>query len=811
MAKRSLVACKAGIEQAELALTERAWSRRDLQGADAVDVSRGTIAKFFAGKPIDRKIFVSICDELGLDWQVVAGLQPADIATETEAEPKPEVDALVQQVRAAVGEDIQARCGTMRVLDMSRPIGLEDIYTRVNILETISGRQRLPIEQLLQQCNLESFERFSLSNIREERISGLEAVKRHDKLMVLGKPGAGKTTFLKRLAILCNLGKFQQHRVPFFVTLKEFAKTPGQPRLLAYLSDWLGHCQGADLATAETILKAGRGLVLLDGLDEVQDSDLTRVLQDIKQFAEQFHCNQFAITCRIAAREYTFQQFTDVEVADFDQEQIAEFVHKWFQLKADAVKAERFLEKLKDNPPIQELASNPLLLTLLCLVFEEAADFSAKRSELYEDGLNILLKKWDASRNIERDQGYRKLSLKGKMALLSRLAFQRFQHGEYFFKQKQTEQAIAAYIENLPEAATDPEVLQLDSEAVLKSIEAQHGLLVERAKGIYSFSHLTFQEYFAAQQIASPTPGLEARLQALAQRATEPRWREVCLLTAGLLEPADLLLQGMKDRIDRLLAEDNRLQQFLAWGQQKAATVETSYKQAAVRAFYAWIARVYARVRVLALDLNLSLDLAPLFSPDRKHSPDHVRVRDLALALACDLDHSFERSFDQALDRNLFCVLSHARDLSSLGLNLRGTLSRGLTHDLDRNLNFALSDSTRDCALKPSLKRSLLNLQQQLLDPEQDWQEHQRWWASHGQAWTDQLQQVMVNQRNIGHDWQFSDESDEQVELLNQYLAANQLLVGCLQRSYVTRAVRKEIEETLLLPVAATGATGDAG
>jgi predicted NACHT family NTPase len=70
------------------------------------------------------------------------------------------------------------------------------------------------------------------------------------------------------------------------------------------------------------------------------------------------------------------------------------------------------------------------------------------------------------------------------------------------------EQHIIDYIRNLPGAQEDEEALQLDSEAVLKSIEAQHGLLVERARGIYSFSHLTFQEYFTAKQITRPTAQL---------------------------------------------------------------------------------------------------------------------------------------------------------------------------------------------------------------------------------------------------------------------------------------------------------------
>ena len=79
------------------------------------------------------------------------------------------------------------------------------------------------------------------------------------------------------------------------------------------------------------------------------------------------------------------------------------------------------------------------------------------------------------------------------------------------------------------------------------------------------------------------------------------------------------------------------------------------------------------------------------------------------------------------------------------------------------------------------------------------WDEFQQWWSKHGKTWRDQLRNAMVTYRNIGHDWQFSE---AQVALLNQYVAANQLLVDCLNRDcYVTHSVRQEIEATLLLPV----------
>ena len=130
----------------------------------------------------------------------------------------------------------------------------------------------------------------------------------------------------------------------------------------------------------------------------------------------------------------------------------------------------------------QEIAS----LKTICLTFEESGDFPGNRAGLYKEGLDALLKKWDAKRGIKRDQVYQKLWVQRKEDLLSKIAWDTFAPGEYFFKQDKAERYIGEYIRNLPGASSDEEALRLDSEVVLKSIESQHGLLVARAKNIYS-------------------------------------------------------------------------------------------------------------------------------------------------------------------------------------------------------------------------------------------------------------------------------------------------------------------------------------
>lgn len=138
------------------------------------------------------------------------------------------------------------------------------------------------------------------------------------------------------------------------------------------------------------------------------------------------------------------------------------------------------MEHLDINQSIKELANNPLLLTLLCIEFEDAGDFPNSRAELYQRATHTLLRKWDATRAIERDNAYKYLSVARKENLLSHLALMTFEKGELLWKQRDVQEYIAAYIKNFPESASVPDALLLDSEAVLKSIEAQYGLLLER-------------------------------------------------------------------------------------------------------------------------------------------------------------------------------------------------------------------------------------------------------------------------------------------------------------------------------------------
>jgi predicted NACHT family NTPase len=657
------------------------------------------------------------------------------------------IEELVQQIRDRSRQIIQERCATMRVLDMSHPIDLENIYTGTDVLEKITSRRRLGIADLL--ATYHGRDRIEMGLLNEDRISSMEALNRYGKLMLLGKPGAGKTTLLKYTALKCSQGDIFSDLVPIFVTLRQYAGAESQPRLLDYISQDFYAYNIGDETNVKQLFRQGRAILFLDGLDEVRENDLYRVLEDLRSFSEQYYTNRFVITSRLGSQEYIFEKFTEVEVANFQSLQISQFAQRWFHRNSRHV--ELFLRKVEANRPIQELATNPLLLTLLCLVFDEFGGFPTNRSELYREGLDVLLKKWDAKRNIERHQIYKNLSMQRKEDLLAQVACTTFNQGDYFFRQVDLESYITKYIRNLPKAHTDEDALQLDSAAIIKAIESQHGLFVERAKGIYSFSHLTFHEYLAARELVYN--GSQDTLKLLASKITDRRWHDILRLAVGMMREADELLLLMKEHCDRLLASDQHLQSLLQWVNQKAESAQVCDRIQSVRAFYLTLGRAIAQssplnlANVLARSLVLDLDLC--------------QNRNLNIDLAFDLARALE-----------------TKDGEDLGLDLELDLSLALEYAQeisDRFLADALTELIETCP--------------EDVDSDIKWED-----------WANNLRQQTISHRNIGQIWNLTP---HQLEHLRQYCEANRLLVECLESDcYVRQPVRQAIEQSLLLPTA---------
>jgi energy-coupling factor transporter ATP-binding protein EcfA2 len=452
-------------------------------------------------------------------------------------------------------ENYIERHGTLKVLGMPEGVPLDSVYTKVNFRdETISN--------YLSISDVEKIFRDRECHDQEKRIA-LEVANEKQYLMVLGHPGSGKTTFLRKVgleALKGQKGEYSHSCIPVLLELRKFKKT-GEIDLIQAIAEEFKNCSLPKYEEcAEEFLSKGKLLILFDGLDEVPNDILPEMTEQIRNLLDQYADNRFIASCRFKAYHNfdSFRRFTDVSIADFDEEQVKTFIDKWFESHNQAEWGEQCWEKLSsgNDQGTKELTKTPLLLTLICILFKKTGQFPQNRATLYERTLRVLLEEWDASKQIPRAMLYQGLDTKRKELMLAQVAYENFVEDDLFFTgravSKQIEEALGEML---------PDERYIDGRKVLREVEAQHGVIIERQEDTYSFSHLTLQEYLTALHIYETD---EINIEELINNHFfDKRWREVFLILAGL-KKADNLLLAMEKSIHSLINTPN-LQNLLLW------------------------------------------------------------------------------------------------------------------------------------------------------------------------------------------------------------------------------------------------------
>jgi NACHT domain len=496
---------------------------------------------------IDRVVGKSVLQQLGKGGEEI---------TDEAGNIRQEITEFLVPIAQKYVENYAKRHGTLQFLGMGQPVGLDSVYTQVNFHpEIIQNYSSVAAQE-------RAFRERESRN--DERRSGMEVANAFQYLMVLGGPGTGKTTFLRKVgleALKQGGGEYSNSCIPVFLELRKFKWERSENiDLKEKIADEFKQCGLPDyLDFTQNFLEQGRLLIILDGLDEVRPELLSQVNTLIKNLVDRYDNNRFIVSCRIAAyrNPHNFNRFTNGAIADFDERQIKYFVDSWFKSHNRSEWGRRCWSKLagEDHKATRELARTPLLLTLICILFLNHGEFPNKRATLYEKAVSTLLAEWDASKELVRQQPYKKLDIKCKEVMLAEIAYSNFITNNLFFQHAE----IVNQIEQiLREMLTEEK--RIYGQNVLRAIEDQHGILVNRYGDIYSFSHLTLQEFLTAKHVVDNNINL---FDLVAVYLCDERWREVFLLLGGLRKADDLLL-AIERQIQTYI-NTPKLQQLFAW------------------------------------------------------------------------------------------------------------------------------------------------------------------------------------------------------------------------------------------------------
>jgi len=396
------------------------------------------------------------------------------------------------------------------------------------------------------------------------RVTIDDALHAHMCLMIVGDPGAGKSTLLRYITLInarAMMGEgrgqaplLQNPRLPILISLRRFAATANQS-LVEFFYTYTKQTYQLELTRGffEREMEEGRCIVCLDGLDEVFVSDQRVAVRDaVAAFTTRFPRNQLLITSRIVGYESApldKRAFAHHTILPFNENEIEIFVKKWYAVCERVVEraneqAEQLAKTIKGNDRLRKLAENPLMITIIALVHRIEAELPNERVKLYDKCTEALLMTREKVRGLiptDRERPY----YKNRRRWLEKLAF--WMHSLSQKMERQVEVKRGDLKTKLIEFFLDDATLNLsrdtaeiEAESFIEMAKSRTGVLIERGDGIYSFVHLTFQEYFAACDLEKRyVTNLQRLWREIRPHLYDPRWREVILLLLGRLNAYD--------------------------------------------------------------------------------------------------------------------------------------------------------------------------------------------------------------------------------------------------------------------------------
>jgi hypothetical protein len=242
-----------------------------------------------------------------------------------------------------------------------------------------------------------------LYHVRRRRLGGI---------VVLGDPGAGKTTLVRFLLNRLTVPR-SDLATAVLVPLRDFEsrRRDRAESVAEYVADYSKekYQVAATAELWETAFTRGSVAVLFDGLDELVDVNRRLEMAEIIEgFVTRYPDVPTIVTCRFAG--YTeaalpATRFRTVRLLPFDDRQVTEYVTKWFDLEGNSLPelspSTSALYFLRESVSTSELRSNPLLLSLLCLLFRGRGYIPENLSGVYQECAELLFERWDLHRQVK--------------------------------------------------------------------------------------------------------------------------------------------------------------------------------------------------------------------------------------------------------------------------------------------------------------------------------------------------------------------------------------------------------------------------
>ncbi|POX52824.1 serine protease [Streptomyces sp. Ru72] len=402
------------------------------------------------------------------------------------------------------------------------------------------------------------------------------AFARRTRILLRGHAGSGKTTLVQWLAVTAARREFPlalghlQGCLPFVLPLRTLTRRDALPEPQDFLSAVGNPLQSLQPeGWADQVLQSGRGLLLIDGVDEIQEGDRQRTRDWLKQLITLYPDCVFLVTTRPSAVDdgwLSSQQFTELNLLPMNRQDVTAFMHRWHQAAARTVERpdERaqlaeYEQVLADALPrkndLGRLATNPLMCAMICALHRDRNSYLPQnRLELYEAALSMLLVRRDVQRRVGT---HLQINESAQLWLLQQLAYWMIRNGHAEADRSNVLRVVADALRSMPQVAAPEQAADVLDHLLLRS-----GILRAPSPDTVEFIHRTFQDYLGSK---AAVEGQDLNL--VAAHAHEPQWEDVVRMAVGharaderaillrrLLELGDMAASPQRERLHLLAA-----------------------------------------------------------------------------------------------------------------------------------------------------------------------------------------------------------------------------------------------------------------
>jgi len=356
-------------------------------------------------------------------------------------------------------------------------------------------------------------------NTKEKKLD--DCLTEKNNILILGEPGAGKTTSmqyfiankLNGLVFLivvrdCQFGETDNEKrrcdfgiifkrilnvlqlsdiEPIFVAMTENSKKKNKNKYMLSLKE-------KSITKICNILDKKYKYIIIDGVDEApSEADRDKIRYEVNELSKKLTLTKIIITSRTGAINEAFAtNITCYEICPLKQNQINDYINKFMNDKKNALNFKQEILKV----PYKDLLTRPLTLAMLCsLYLRDNNTLPSNPNQIYKRTVDMFLEKWDKMRNITRKSSYAKFEVDQKVKFLSNFAFElTLKYGKAIFN---TSELINIY-KNICDVYELPEC---EAITVSKEIESHNGIIVQFTANTYTFSHHSIQEYLTANYI----------------------------------------------------------------------------------------------------------------------------------------------------------------------------------------------------------------------------------------------------------------------------------------------------------------------